>query len=489
MGSVTLVNAVAINTGSAINLTDPGTGLPAVKALGVDVNGNSQLNVLNQTGKQDVLLAAAGTLGQVAVPNDSTGLVVYSGTAGGAQLLQSGGARLIIDCSTYSTTTGTNLTNYYTLTTQNWRYVYFDNIPPGCTPIVVTLPTSGYSGQLISFSCAYADNTAFTLGVLSNGGTNAISVRCSQELTLVYSPITSAALDWQIFDVTNIAADNYGTYPATRPTSPSPLSGNTPFGIAGGIAYGIGANGALAIGSNAQATNNQTLAVGSNSLAAAIGAVALGPAAQATGVNSLAIGPNSIASGTRSVAISMGSSTQIVASGANSIAQGTSSLNMGVATRSAGGVNNNSKVVYEYALVRSGATTGTSELFLNGGTSVITGAAGTTNRFAFPVTASIVWLFICDVIGRVPGDTVSLFHVCKTCLFHINAAGSITTQLLADIVAPSSVGLPNNLGTLANVVSIGSDATDKAITLSVTMASNTDGNMNWTAFCEVRRAY
>jgi hypothetical protein len=513
MGSVTLINAVAIGSGGGggtwgsitgvltnqtdlanalslkfdkANLTDPGTGFSAVKALGVDTNGNAQLNVLNQLGAQNTLLAAAGTLGQIAVPNDSTGIVVYSGTAGSAQLLQAGGARLVVNCSTYSTTTGTNLTNYYTLTTPDWRWVYFSNVPIGCTPIVVTPPTAGYPGQLISFACSYADNTAFTLGVTSNNGTNTIKVRCSQELTLVYAQVTSSTYDWQIFSVDNIAADNYGTYPATRNQSSSPVSGTTPFGIAGGIASGVGAGGSLAIGSNSRAVTTKTIALGSNSLATAIGALAIGPSAQATTGYSLAVGSGATASGAASVAINMGNSSAVVASGPNSVAVGTSSLNMSVATRTAGGTDNTSKVVYEFALQNFSVTTGTTELFLDGGPTVVTGAAGTTNRFAFPITTSVVWHFICDVVGRVPGNTASLFHAKKTCLFHISSTGTITTQLVSDMFTPVAVGLSNNIPTPSSVISIGSYATDKAITLSVAMATNTDGNMSWTAYCEVR---
>jgi hypothetical protein len=490
--------------GNVIYTKSGGTWSVTTSAIFSGAGGSTTVvNNLTSTSVSDALSAAQGkalkdTADALATTVAGKQNSLVSGTSiktiNGTSLLGSGdiviassgstGSTLLVDCSGFSTLTGTNVPNTYTLPNFDNRYVHFTNLPVGCREITVTLPTGGVQGRLISFSSDKSENPSYEIRVNSvfpGYDTIGFPMRPSQMMTLVYSAYyeteqTSASLAWQLFALDHVGLDaftNGGLTDAADARFPSAT--NNSFGIAGGIAQ---SSGALAVGWGAKADSNNCTSIGVKALTRSNYATAIG-------ANTSALFPNSFA-------MSMGATAAVTAGATGAIALGFNSNNLHTVARTIG--SSTSKPVYEFVLRRTGVTTG-SELNLTGGTSITTGVAGTTNRFAFPSNGSVYCLLI-DVLGRVSGDTAKLYRCRKTCLIHVTTAGAGTIANLVDLITPFQTGFTDtsgNLGVinttnLSNLVSIGFDATDKALTVTVNQVNSVDGAMAWTAFCEVRRA-
>ncbi len=219
--------------GPSIVLTDPGTGQPAVKAIGVDVNNNSQINVVNRTATLATLMGEAGTNGQFAVPTDAPGVVRYTGVAGKAQYIAPYGAVEIIDLIALANNTpfNGNISGLYSRVhlKLNASYNAF---------ITLTLPESGYYGQEITVTRDYT--TTFGSFVNIESTFTQFELAKGFAITFTYANLGVDGITWYATAYEQVGLGNSG----------GELNFSGRLGVAGGY-VGSGSTTAWAVGYNA----------------------------------------------------------------------------------------------------------------------------------------------------------------------------------------------------------------------------------------------
>lgn len=432
--------------------------------------------VINQTDTLANLLALAGNQGQIAVPTDSTGVVRFTGVAGQAQHLASGGAVKVVDASAFPTgETQVTVSNDQTKV----HVVYGGNAN---NPLIrLNFPTAPAYGQELQVSSDFRSNAivCYVNGspILPSGESD---VQLGYTNTFKWFKQESAtAAAWFLVDAkftNDVSATVYNKNKVV-------LGGATQADGADIIALGraarimgTGSNGSTAIGVNSKVTGSGSIALGGGEVIAD-NAIAIGSATLAEGHRTTAIGYGSNALGEASVAVGGGYTSNF---GAVAIGDQVRSITAYSASLPAGAQGGFFSTVGLAAFGLN--STATRELTAD--TSSVVAGVRDQNLWYVPDFNYIgnPTLYEADVtiLGTSTSGATRAYRANKRFCFKIDENDDVS--IVGAIIDTTSPLLVN---ATAPTVTITEDNTNKAIRISITLGSAAEGAWNFRAIAKV----